>query len=95
MINKKIPWRRKWQPTPVSLTGKSHEQRSLAAYNPWGFKESDMTEKLNHSNSMIKCMCFKKSYGGKKLTGLLKGAVTAGITNETRFLWDLKKALPF
>ena len=54
-----------------------------------------MTEKLNHSNSMIKCMCFKKSYGGKKLTGLLKGAVTAGITNETHFLWDLKKALPF
>ena len=28
---RKIPWRRKWQPTPVSLPGKSHEQRSLAA----------------------------------------------------------------
>ena len=25
----KIPWRRKWQPTPVSLPGKSHGQRSL------------------------------------------------------------------
>ena len=27
---KKIPWRQKWQPTPVFLTGKSHGQRSLA-----------------------------------------------------------------
>ena len=27
----KIPWRRKWQPTPVSLPGKSHGQRSLRA----------------------------------------------------------------
>ena len=29
-----IPWKRKWQPTPVFLPGKSHEQRSLAGYNP-------------------------------------------------------------
>jgi len=28
----KIPWRRKWQPTPVSLPGESHGQRSLAGY---------------------------------------------------------------
>ena len=30
-----IPWRRKWQPTPVFLPGKSHGQRSLADYSPW------------------------------------------------------------
>ena len=36
----KIPWRRKWQPTPVFLPGKSHGQRSLAGYNPWVAKES-------------------------------------------------------
>ena len=29
-------WRRKWQPTPVFLPGKSHGQRSLSEYNPWG-----------------------------------------------------------
>ena len=40
----KMPWRRKWQPTPVFLPGKSHEQRSLAGYSPWGLKESDVTE---------------------------------------------------
>ena len=43
----KIPWRRKWQPTPVFLLGKSHGQRSLAGYSPWGHKESDMTEQLS------------------------------------------------
>ena len=32
----KIPWRRKWQPTPVLLPGKSHGQRSLVGYSPWG-----------------------------------------------------------
>ena len=33
-----IPWRRKWQPTPVLLPGKSHRQRSLVGYSPWGRK---------------------------------------------------------
>ena len=42
----KIPWRRKWQPTPVFLPGESHGQRSLAGCSPWGHKESDMTERL-------------------------------------------------
>ena len=40
----KIPWRRKWQPTPVFLPGKFLGQRRLADYSPWGHKESDMTE---------------------------------------------------
>ena len=30
----KIPWRKKWQPTPVFLPGQSHEQRSLEGYSP-------------------------------------------------------------
>ena len=34
----KIPWRRKWQPTPVSLPGKSRGQRSLAGCSPWGHR---------------------------------------------------------
>ena len=32
---RKIPWRRKWQPTPVFLPGESHGQRSLVGYSPW------------------------------------------------------------
>ena len=34
----KTPWRRKLQPTPVFLTGKSHGQRSLASSSPWGHR---------------------------------------------------------
>ena len=37
----KTPWRRKWQPTPVFLPGKS--QGKLACYSPQGRIESDTT----------------------------------------------------
>ena len=47
----KVPWRRKWQPTPVFLPGKSHGQRGLVGYSPWGHRESDMTEELSTSHS--------------------------------------------
>ena len=35
----KIPWRRKWQPIPGFLPEKSHGQRSMVGYNPWGCKD--------------------------------------------------------
>ena len=44
----KIPWRRKWLPTPVFLHGEFHGQRSLVGNSPWGRKESDTTERLSH-----------------------------------------------
>ena len=37
-------WRRKWQPTPVFLSGESHGWRSLVGCSPWGCTESDTTE---------------------------------------------------
>ena len=40
---RKIPWRRKGQPTPVFLPGKSHGQRSLGRLLSRVTKESDMT----------------------------------------------------
>ncbi|CAN0562023.1 unnamed protein product, partial [Rangifer tarandus platyrhynchus] len=43
----KIPQRRKWLPTPAFLPEKSHGQRNLAGYSPWGWKESDTTERLS------------------------------------------------
>ena len=43
---RKIPWRRKWQPTPALLPGKSHGQRSVVDYSSRGRKESDTTERL-------------------------------------------------
>ena len=35
---RKIPWRGKWQPTPVFLPEKSQGQRRLAVYSPWAHK---------------------------------------------------------
>ena len=43
----KIPWRRKWQPTPVLLPGESHGRRNLMGYSPQGRKELDTAEQLN------------------------------------------------
>ena len=40
---RKIPWRRKWHPTPVFLPEKSHGQRSLAGYSAWGHRELGKT----------------------------------------------------
>ena len=44
---RKIPWRSKWQLTPVFLPGKPPGQRSLAGYSRWG--HTDTTEWLTLS----------------------------------------------
>ena len=44
---RKIPWSRKWQPMSVFLPGKYHGQRSLVGCSPWGYKESETTERLS------------------------------------------------
>ena len=66
----KIPWRRKQQPTPVLLPGKSHGWRSLVGYSPWGCKESDTTEPVHslthfvHYLNFTMCTChpYSKNY---------------------------------
>ena len=63
----KIPWRRKWQPTPVFLPGKSHGRRTLTGYSPWGRKESVTGTGHTHIILYLKCvssrdqtvLCFK------------------------------------
>ena len=45
-------WRRKWQPTPILFPGKSHGQRSLVGYSPWGREELDTTERLHFQFSL-------------------------------------------
>ena len=56
-----IPWRRKWQHTPVFLPGKSYGQRSLAGYSTWDCKESDTTEQLSPHQTSIVCICQSQS----------------------------------
>ena len=79
-----IPWRRKGQPTPVSLPGKFHGQKSLAGYSPWGRKESDMTEQLNDNNTKfmkhyLACKNCLRSRNNK-----LDAHITPGICLDSR-----------
>ena len=52
-LERTIPWRREWLPTPVFLPGEFHGQRSLACYSP-GVTELGMTEQLTLPFSMIR-----------------------------------------
>ena len=49
----KIPWRQKWQPTPISLPGKSKGQMSLVGYSPWGHKRVGLDFATKQQNNTI------------------------------------------
>ena len=49
----KMPWRRKWQSTPIFLPVKSHGEKSLVGHRPKGSKESDMTVDGQRHKSLI------------------------------------------
>ena len=51
LMVRKIPWRRKWQPTPLFLPEKSHRQNCLAGYNPLAYKSvrHNFTAKQHHN----------------------------------------------
>ena len=55
---RKIPWRRKRQPTPIFLPGKSHGQRSLTDYSPWGDKriKNNLTAKQETSTILLQSL---------------------------------------
>ena len=55
---RRIPWSKKWQPTPGFLPGKSHGQRSLEDYSPCGQKELDMTEWLSTHTYILNVATF-------------------------------------
>ena len=78
------PWSRKWQPTPVFSPGKSHGQRSLAGFSPWGHKESDTTKQLNNSNSNKRSKRIPYQRNIQKATEHLKRSLTSYVITE---LW--------
>ena len=78
----KIPWRRKWQPTPVVLPGEFHGQRSLAGYSPWGHKEQDTTEQLTHFDSNKKSNA-SWIYKKKKMLSVVMGSVLCTNTSSS------------
>ena len=68
-----------WHPTPVFLPGKSHGQRSLIGFNPWGREESDTTERLHFHFSLsciregngnpLQCSCLENPRDGRAWGG--------------------------
>ena len=95
----KIPWRRKWQPTPVLLLGKSYGQRSLAGCSPWGNNESDITEQTRVSQKEGQWKIYSGKWGGgwetAKTSSFLgqerEGAGTIyqfGFSNKQMLRWD-------
>ena len=85
----KFPQRRKWQPTPVFLPGKSHGRRNPVGYSPWGQKELDTTERLHftwedpleegvatHSHILPRESPWTKERGGLQFIGLKKESLT-------------------
>ena len=50
---RKIPWRRKWQPTPVFLPGKSHGYRAWRAQSIGSQKRQTWLKRLNNNNSSL------------------------------------------
>ena len=61
---KKIPWRRKWQPTPVFLPGKFHGRRNLVGYSLWVSKSQTGLSNFTHSLPHRKQTLYQLSYKG-------------------------------
>ena len=76
--------RRQWHPTPVLLPGKSHGQRSLVGYSPWGCKELDMTEHRSLVCQWPPSLCVLTwSFFWVHLWSLSMGPTTLGKLQET------------
>ena len=79
--------RRRWHPTPVLLTGKSHGRRSLVGCSPWGRKESDTTEWLHFSLSCnaekngnpLQCSCLENPRDGGACWAAIYGVTQSRI----------------
>ena len=74
-----VPWRRKWQLTPVFLPGKSHGQSSLVGYSPWGRKELDTTEHTHTHTVPVPC---RVNFTRENISHINKGYPVFLIENE-------------
>ena len=93
-------WRRKWQPTPVLLPGKSHGQRSLVGCSPWGCQESDTTKRLHFhfllSGFSVRVMVTSQNEFGRFLYAAIFWKILSkrGFSSSLNF-WQNSPAKPF
>ena len=78
---------RKWQPTPVFLLWKSHEQRSLAGYSPWGCKESDTTERLSTLEPELEIFQLCQSAAWESLKNIRLVVLVSPLVSLQPYLW--------
>ena len=85
-LGREDTWPKKWQPTPVFLPGKSHGQRSLVGYSPWGCKrvEHDLGTKNKKGSQFFFVFpsihfqdCFQQTFCER-----------SGGPSDTTFLWE-------
>ena len=82
----KISWRKKWQPSPVFLLGKSHGQRSPGGYRPWGPKEWDTAEwtHTHTCNHTLQRVGSRENFKGGKFRGDWFGCSFKKLPNLTK-----------
>ena len=88
----KIPWRRKWQPTPVLLSlGNPNDRRAWWATVYGVAKESDTTEPLNNNNraTNVTCHVCNKTIFSSPITGLLVFVWGGGLMATVSGMWHL------
>ena len=81
----KIPWSRKWQPTPIFLLRKFHRHRSLTGYSPWGCKELDTTEPSTTTITEKGRFQISKYRGKNKVQSWACGVWNVCYTSEERW----------
>ena len=86
---RKIPWKRRWQPTPEFLPGKSHGYRSLVGYSPWGCERMGHDWATKQQRLMI-LSTFSCAYG--PLVYFLQLSVSSSLCPFLKIkLWKLPK----
>ena len=94
-----------WQPTPVLLPGESHGQRSLVGCSPWGWEESDVTERLHFHFSLscteegngnpLQCSCLENPRDGRAWWAAVYGVAQSWTRLERlssiRWIWWMRQ----
>ena len=80
----KIPWRRAWQPTPVFLPGKSHGQRSLAGYSPWGHRVGHNW--VTNTFTLHPSILFLSQMSRCPFSSFIKPDISCGLPPQINFL---------
>ena len=89
--------RRKWQPTPVLLSGQSHGRRTLVGDSPWGRAESDTTDFTFtfHFHALEKEMATHSSVLAWRIPGTEEPGGLLTLSHRVRHDWsDLAAAAP-